>query len=113
MPSLKWNGDSLLETVSTGVVGPIATWTRSGTVARSWQVRLNAAGGFEIFDGTAAAVRLSVDVNGYVAIASRFAFNGKTPIANVAAPAAATILADTITLVNDIRTRLINLGVYT
>lgn len=49
------------------------------------------------------------------AVKGTFAMNGKAPIANVAAPAAAgaAYTAAEQTLLNDIRTRLINLGVYT
>lgn len=50
---------------------------------------------------------------GYVQVGSRFAFNGKTPIANVAAPAVAVDLATALTLINDMRTRLVNVGIYT
>ena len=41
--------------------------------------------------------------------------NGKTPVANVAAPTAAGAVytATEQSLLNDIRTRLINLGIYT
>jgi len=63
--------------------------------------------------GAGSTERLRIDSNGYLSFPTRFAFNGKTPIAAVAAPAVATDLASAITLANDLRTRLINLGVYT
>jgi hypothetical protein len=63
---------------------------------------------------------LTVDANFWlfsndVKCAAKFAMNGKAPIANVAAPSAATAAytATEQALLNDIRTRLINLGVYT
>lgn len=55
---------------------------------------------------------LYVLITGYAGSATRFAINGKTPVAAVAAPAVATDLATSITAVNAIRTALINFGIF-
>ena len=59
------------------------------------------------------AARMTVQAGGAIAIAGATGINGKTPVANVAAPAVATDLATVLTLANDMRTRLINFGLYT
>lgn len=68
---------------------------------------------FDLYDGKNALVASFTGLNKALAIAGPFGMNGKTPVANVAAPAVATDLATVIVLANDMRTRLINLGVYT
>lgn len=55
---------------------------------------------------------LEILASGYARANTRFAINSKTPVAAVAAPAVATDLATALTLVNDMRTRLINFGIY-
>lgn len=78
----------------------------------NWLVLFNELSAPLLF-GTNGTERMRIDANGYVSLTTRFAFNGKTPIASVAAPAVATDLATVITLANDLRTRGINIGVYT
>ena len=94
-------------------------WTRINTAATS-SYRQNAGthSWFTDASGTAGTTftptqRMSISAAGAVSIVGALGINSKTPVANVAAPPAATVLADTITLVNDIRTRLINFGIYT
>lgn len=48
-----------------------------------------------------------------LAVGGTAGVNGKTPVANVAAPAVGTDLPTVLTLANDMRTRLINFGIYT
>lgn len=62
---------------------------------------------------TAGVTRGSFSPTGSFEVAGPAGINGKAGVANVAAPAAATDLATVIALANDIRTRLINFGIYT
>lgn len=63
--------------------------------------------------GVTASSLTSVGTLTTLAVAGATGINGKTPVANVAAPAVATDLPTALTLANDIRTRLINFGIYT
>jgi hypothetical protein len=70
-------------------------------------------GGLKVYTNAGAVVALDIVAAGGAKFGYALGMNGKTPVANVAAPAAATDLATVITLANDLRTRMINFGIYT
>ncbi len=65
--------------------------------------------------GAPAPVSMGAVTMGSLTVAGAAGINGKAAVANVAAPTAAgaTYTATEQTLLNDIRTRLINFGIYT
>jgi len=87
----------------------VRSWTL-GTAASSGNLTLDSGSGTGIF-----RVNLPMAALGTLAVTGAFGMNGKTPVVNVAAPTAAgaTYTATEQALLNDIRTRLINLGIYT
>ena len=92
----------------TGGTGYVTAYNRTGAAFLPLIVR-----GSTLTFNIGATARIAVAAAGTVTLSAGLGINGKAAVANVAAPPAATVLADTITLVNDIRTRLINFGIYT
>ena len=77
---------------------------------------ITAQRGLEIADMTSGGTNHAIYTGaGLVRFGDAVGINGKTPVVNVAAPTAAgdTYTATEQTLLNDIRTRLINFGIYT
>jgi hypothetical protein len=75
----------------------------------------DSAGNWAWLKADVSAVAMSLTNAGALTVAAGLGINGKTPVTNVAAPTAAgaTYTATEQTLLNDIRTRLINFGIYT
>jgi len=106
-------GGTLMLSAGT-VVLPSLYWS-TDTTTGFYRIGANnngyAVGGLKVLDiaSTGLAVTGALTASGAAGI------NGKTAVANVTAPAAAgaTYTAAEQTLINDIRTRLINFGIYT
>ena len=77
------------------------------------RARFHVSGGISLLDATDPGAS-TVRVGGALTVTGAAGINGKTPVTNVAAPTAAggTYGATEQALLNDIRTRLINFGIY-
>lgn len=96
-------------------VGGLARWSWGKTNTAEGGVNLGANFDLRRYDGTGALLGVVFSIarnSGNTTFTNAVGINNKAPPAAVAAPAVAVDLATALTLVNDIRTRLINFGIY-